>query len=146
MALDDENRRLFIGCRSPARLVVLNSDTGREVASLDCIGDADDIFYDAVNKRLYLSGGSGGIDVFGQTDADHYVHLSRTITARGARTSILVPERKVLYVAVPRLLMRTAQVRAYGIEYKGGVGVPFNQHLPAPGKNQITYLSFAPKD
>src|SRR5262249_20724532 len=34
MSLDESNHRLFIGCRKPARLVVLNTDTGKSVTDL----------------------------------------------------------------------------------------------------------------
>jgi hypothetical protein len=43
MALDDTNKRLFAGCRIPAKLVVLDTSSGRIVASLATTGDSDDI-------------------------------------------------------------------------------------------------------
>ena len=52
MALDDTHKRLFVGCRLPAKLVVLDTTSGRIVASLSTIGDADDIFYDAGRREL----------------------------------------------------------------------------------------------
>jgi len=57
MALDEPNHRLYIGCRKPARLVVLDTDTGKLVADLAISGDIDDLFYDAVHTQLYLSCG-----------------------------------------------------------------------------------------
>src|SRR6266481_3970419 len=47
MALDEADHRLFIGCRSPAKLLVLDTETGKTVASVDIVGDPDDLFYDA---------------------------------------------------------------------------------------------------
>src|SRR5215208_4478348 len=81
MALDEANHRLFIGTRSPAKLLVLDTDTGKVITSLDSSGDADDIFYDANNKRIYVSGGEGAISVFGQTDPDAYKLEGRVDTA-----------------------------------------------------------------
>lgn len=115
MALDNGNNRLFIVFRNPAKLVILDSNNGNEVAEFNCIGDADDIFYDEENKNIYISGGDGGVDVFSQTDPDHYSFMSRTSTAEGAGTSLLVPERQSIFVAMPRVLYRVAQVREYGI-------------------------------
>src|SRR5262249_24357131 len=46
MALDEADRRLFIGCRSPARLLVLDTETGKTIAALEIVGDTDDLFYD----------------------------------------------------------------------------------------------------
>ena len=54
MALDDTHKRLFVGCRLPAKLVVLDTTSGRIVASLSTIGDADDIFYDAGQRVVYV--------------------------------------------------------------------------------------------
>src|SRR6267142_1924703 len=48
MALDEANHRLFIGCRKPIRLVVLDTDTGKSVTDLAISGDTDDLFNDAV--------------------------------------------------------------------------------------------------
>ena len=44
MALDEENNRLFIGYRSPAKLRVMNTRTGENIFSAVCSGDADDVF------------------------------------------------------------------------------------------------------
>ena len=46
MALDEADHRLFIGCRLPSKLVVLNTDTGDVVADIDISGDCDEVFYD----------------------------------------------------------------------------------------------------
>ena len=40
--------------------------------------------------------------MFKQVDADHYQPLGKLITAADAKTSLLVPELKRFYVAVPK--------------------------------------------
>jgi len=72
MALDESNHRLFIGCRKPARLVVLDTDTGKPVTDLAISGDIDDLFYDLIRTQLYLSCGEGFIDVIRQRSPDKY--------------------------------------------------------------------------
>ncbi|MGE5127301.1 MAG: YncE family protein, partial [Betaproteobacteria bacterium] len=52
MALDEPHRRLFVVCRTPARLLVLDTGSGRQVAALPTVGDADDVFYDAAAGRV----------------------------------------------------------------------------------------------
>ena len=47
MALDEANHRLFVGCRLPSTLVVLNTDSGDVVAKIEISGDPDDLFYDS---------------------------------------------------------------------------------------------------
>ena len=72
MALDEADRRLLVVTRKPATLVVLDTESGKQVASYPAVGDADDAFYDAVRKRVYVSGGEGFIDIFAQSNPDHY--------------------------------------------------------------------------
>jgi DNA-binding beta-propeller fold protein YncE len=113
MTPDEANRRLFVVTRRPARLVVLDIESGKEVASYPTVGDADDAFYDAAHKRVYVSGGEGFIDVFDQRSPDDYQAAGRISTASGARTSLFVPELNRLYLAVPHRGNQKAEIRVY---------------------------------
>jgi len=113
MALDEEGRRLFVGARAPARLLVYDIDTGRAVANLPIGGDSDDLFYDAAHGRVYVICGEGQIDVLRQDDANHYVSEGTVKTASRARTGLFVPEDGVLYVAAPASGASPARVLAY---------------------------------
>jgi DNA-binding beta-propeller fold protein YncE len=115
MALDEANHRLFIGCRNPAKLLVLDTGTGKTIATLDIVGDTDDLFYDAANKRIYVSGGEGRITVISQTNPDTYNVAGQVATAPGARTSFLVPETGTFYVAVPHRGAQKAELRAFTV-------------------------------
>jgi YVTN family beta-propeller protein len=116
MALDEADQRLFVGTRSPAKLLVLDTETDDTVASLDSSGDADDIFYDARTKRIYVSGGEGAISLFEQAGPDDYRPAGKVDTADGARTSLFVNESGTLYVAVPHRGSQQAEVRVFQIE------------------------------
>ena len=113
MALDEANHRLLVGCRQPAKVLVYDTTSGKEVGSFNIVGDADDLFYDAVRKRLYVSGGEGYIDVFQQQDANTFTRVAHVPTAAGARTSLFVPELSRLYLAVPHRGSQKAEVRVY---------------------------------
>jgi hypothetical protein len=113
MALDESDRRLFIVTRRPARLLVLDTDSGKPLADYPVVADADDAFYDAAHKRVYVSGGEGFIDIFGQRDRDHYQLSSRIPTRSGARTSLFAPELNRLYLAVPQRENQGAEIRVY---------------------------------
>jgi DNA-binding beta-propeller fold protein YncE len=113
MALDEEHHRLFVGARQPAKLIVFDTESGRPVANLDIPGDADDIFYDATRRRIYISGGEGVIGILRQDDADHYTMLGKVPTAAGARTSLFVAEPNRLYLAVPHRGKQAAEIRIY---------------------------------
>ncbi|MGE5443742.1 MAG: YncE family protein [Ignavibacteriales bacterium] len=115
MALDEINHRLFVGLRKPAKLVVFDTESGKAVISMSGAGDADDIFYDAAHKRIYMSCGEGFINVFQQGGADHYKIIANIPTASGARTSLFVPELNRFYLAVPHHGSQRAEVRIYEV-------------------------------
>src|SRR5574340_35210 len=113
MALDQGRHRLLIGCRSPARMLVMDTASGKQTASVEIVGDTDDLFYDAARRRVYVIGGEGFLDVLEQRDADHYDRLDRIATAPGARTGLLVPDWGKLFVAVPHRNGQRAGVLVY---------------------------------
>jgi DNA-binding beta-propeller fold protein YncE len=113
MALDDPHKRLFVGSRLPARLVVLDTSSGRIVVTLPTVGDTDDVFYDTVRRQIYVIGGEGAVEVFRQRDPEHYESVGRTATAAGARTGFFVPNSSRLYVAVPHRGPQAAKVLVY---------------------------------
>jgi hypothetical protein len=90
---------LFIATRNPAKLFVFNTDTGKVIAALPCVGVNDDMTFDARRKRIYVTG-DGATSVFEQRDADHYEHIVDVPTGFRAKTSLYVPELNRLYIAV----------------------------------------------
>jgi DNA-binding beta-propeller fold protein YncE len=114
MALDEENNRLFIGCRSPATLQVINTQTGKGIQSVSCSGDADDVFYYAADSLVFLSAGRGFIDVFKANN--ELIDINRIATASGARTSLLLPSEKKLLLAVPARNGNAAALWFYKIQ------------------------------
>jgi DNA-binding beta-propeller fold protein YncE len=119
MALDDADKRLFVGCRLPPRLVVLNTDSGQVVAKLPVVGDTDDVYFDLTRRFVYVIGGYGAVDVFRMSDPNHCVHTGRTKTASGARTGLFVPALDRLFVAVPHRGSQAAKVFVYQITQSG---------------------------
>jgi YVTN family beta-propeller protein len=115
MALDETNHRLLVACRKPARLVVLDTSTGKPVADLGISGDTDDLFYDAARKLIYISCGEGFVDVVIQEDANRYKLLERIATRAGARTSFFSGALKQLFVAVPVRAAQDAELRVFAV-------------------------------
>ncbi len=113
MALDEADHRLFVVARRPAQLLVFDTQSGSLVAHLAAVGDSDDVWYDAAQKRIYASGGEGFISIFEQTDADHYKALARIPTASGARTSFFSPDLQRFYLAVPHRGAQKCELRIY---------------------------------
>ena len=114
LALDESGRLLFAGCRKPPRLLLYDTRTGRLAQSLPLCGDVDDLSFDASRGRLYASCGEGVLEVFGRRGAG-FALLSRVPTAPGARTSLLVPQERRLYVAVPRRGSQQAEILVYDL-------------------------------
>lgn len=115
MALDASHKRLFVGCRRPAKLLVINTDSGKVLASPECIGDADDVFCDSKSGRVLVIGGDGAVDVFETKDQQAYTKVGSVRTTAGARTGMLVPERRALFVAIPHRGTQPAEIREYSL-------------------------------
>ena len=116
MALDEQHHRLFVSARRPARMLVLDTDTGKVVASLPGASDTDDMAFDATRKRIYVPSGEGFLFVYQQVDPDHYERLAKIPTAIGARTSAYfgqVGKHNSLYLAVPARANRGAELWIY---------------------------------
>lgn len=98
MALDRDGNRVIVIFRNPPLLVVFGALDGRIISRVPVCSDADDVFADAKRQQIYVSCGEGLIDVFAADDAT--TRRGRIATASGARTSLFVPERDRLYLAV----------------------------------------------
>ncbi|PYJ27299.1 MAG: hypothetical protein DME90_10470 [Verrucomicrobia bacterium] len=116
MALDEANHRLFVGCRLPSKLVILNTESGEVAAKIDISGDPDDLFYDAKRHRIYAICGAGKVDIIEQTDPNTYAVSAKVNTTDGARTGLFVSERDALFVVVRHRGSQKAEVRAYHVE------------------------------
>jgi hypothetical protein len=114
MALDEAGHRLFVGCRRPARLLVYDTQSGRQTATAEIAGDTDDIFFDAARHRVYVIAGDGVVDVL-DAAAPAPVRIARVLTAPGARTGLFVPGEGRLYVAVPHRGGQRAEVREFSV-------------------------------
>jgi hypothetical protein len=102
LALDEDNHRLFVGCLKEPMMVVLDSETGKEVTTAPLAGEVDDLIFDAKRKLIYASCGEGFLVVLKQQDADHYQQVAKIETAKLARTMCYNAETGRLYLGVPR--------------------------------------------
>lgn len=113
MALDEPHHRAFVGCRAPARLLVFDTQSGREIAKLELHGDCDDVFYDPARDQVYASCGAGFLDVFATAYPDHPALRESVKTIDRARTSFFTGDQ--IYVAVPREAGTDAQLLVYDL-------------------------------
>lgn len=66
LAYDAETNRLFVGCRKPAKLLVLNAEKGNIVSSIDIDGDVTEIIFNKPQKQIYAICGDGYLHVIKQ--------------------------------------------------------------------------------
>jgi len=102
LALDEANKRIFIGCRTEPMVVVMEMDTGKEIMGVPIAKDIDDLFYDVKRKKLYASCGEGYLTVIRQLSPDKYEVAEKIPTAKGAKTAAFDPDSGRLFLAVPR--------------------------------------------
>lgn len=120
MALDEADHRLFVGTHEPSRLAVFDTTSGHMIIALPSVQDADDLYYDAGRKRIYMAGGEGFIYTFQQGDPDHYQLLVKTPTALGARTAGYFGKGKKsfdrFWLAVPARAGHGAEIWIYTVQ------------------------------
>src|ERR1700737_957543 len=119
--LDAAHHRLFMGSRlggghnvDPGKLVIINTDTGKVVQTLDATGGGDEIFFDTPSQRIYFSGSTGTLAVFHEDDPDHFRLLGKVPTGAIAKSGIWIPELKRYYAAVPKHLVELLPTTQYG--------------------------------
>jgi DNA-binding beta-propeller fold protein YncE len=101
LVYDEEHQLLFVACRTPSRLLVIDANSGNELADLPSDAGADDLFYDPELRRIYLIAGGGAVDVY-EIDATKTVHAIGVVTtSAGAKTGLLVPSLHALFVGAP---------------------------------------------
>ena len=96
MGLEAKSRTLATVYRGPARLQLLDTQSGAIKLDHKTCEDADDVFFDGPRNRAYVICGTGAVDV---VDLIHPGQSVRVVTRLGARTGIFVPELGRLFVA-----------------------------------------------
>ena len=104
-AFDESSSRLFVGTRTPAEMIVMDSKSGKELVHLPTADGQDGVYFDALRKRIYVSGGrelpNGFVYVYQQKGTDKYEIIGKIPTRGGAGTSFWSPELDRYYVAAP---------------------------------------------
>jgi DNA-binding beta-propeller fold protein YncE len=115
MAIDELQRRLFIGCRDNALLTVVDIGTHRVIATIPIGKGVDSVAFDPQLHRIYTTGRSGVLVVIQQSSADSYRVLDTMSLHYGAHTLTVDPITHSLYVGYaslgvePRIAVFTAR-------------------------------------
>jgi len=104
MSLDAAHHRLFIGCRSGV-IDVFDTQTGKELQALPIGGVVDDMVFVPATQRIYAvcGGGKGEVDVYKETDPDHYDLLGKAPSRYFGKTGVLATQVHRLFVGVPNI-------------------------------------------
>ena len=98
MAIDRENRRLFIGCRSKV-MAVMNADSGQIITTLPIGDHVDATAYDPETKLIFNSNGEGTVTVIRQDAPDQYSVIETVKTLPRAKTMALDPKTHQLFLS-----------------------------------------------
>jgi YVTN family beta-propeller protein len=98
MAMDHENRRLFVGCRSKV-MAVMDADTGKVTTTLPIGDHVDATAFDSETKLIFNSNGEGTITVIHQDSPDKYSIVETVKTAPRAKTMALDPKTHRLFLS-----------------------------------------------
>jgi DNA-binding beta-propeller fold protein YncE len=115
-AFDQERQLLYVGCRDTdvrGSIVIVNAQTGKELARLPIGGWVDSMFYDPATSRIYASSGVGEIFTYQRQPDGSYKALEPVDTAVMAKTSLYSQELHRLFVSVPHLGGTVAKVLVF---------------------------------
>ena len=98
MAIDRNNRRLFLGCRSKV-MAVMDADTGKVITTLPIGDHVDATAYDTETKLIFNSNGEGTVTVIHQDSPDKYAVVETVKTAPRAKTMALDPKTHRLFLS-----------------------------------------------
>lgn len=115
MALDGAHHRLFVGCSNPHRLLVFDTQAGKQIAALTISSDCIELMYDAASRRLIAPAGVGALDIFRQKSADEYELEARLGTQHRARTGTYDAATKRLYIAAPAFQTDPAKLMIFSM-------------------------------
>ena len=93
LAIAPSGRAFAVAFRLPAKLAVIDVETGRPLSTHSTCGDADDLFF--AGSLVLVVCGAGHVELISAGT------VTRVTTAPGARTGLFVPEFDTLFVAAP---------------------------------------------
>jgi DNA-binding beta-propeller fold protein YncE len=106
MAIDSEQRRLFVVCSGNARFVAFDLETHRVVTSLKIGGGPDSVAFDPTLHRIYSAGKAGKLTVIQQDGPNAYRVLEKIRTHYGAHTLVVDPVSHKVFVGYASFLAR----------------------------------------
>ena len=108
MSIDREHHRLFIGCRNPRKLIVMDANDGKILADLPIGAGVDATQFDG---DIFASCGDGTLTVIRETAPGKFAVIQTVTTPRGARTMGLDPLNHALFLPTAEFSAASGQGR-----------------------------------
>ena len=112
LAVDPQQERVFVAGRKPGIFYVFDRE-GKVVSQKSCVNINDDMTWDPMLKRVYISG-SQGLSIFHQDTADVYSEIAN-IPTNGGKTSFYVPQVHRFFVVHPKTDVDIAGLLIYRV-------------------------------
>ncbi len=112
LAVDPESQRVFVAGRRPGVFYVFD-EKGKVVSQKPCVNINDDMIWDPVLKRVYISG-TQGLNIFHQDTPNTYTDIANLPT-NGGKTSTYVPSVHQFYVVHPKTNVDDAGLLVYRV-------------------------------
>jgi DNA-binding beta-propeller fold protein YncE len=117
LAIDTKLHRLIIGCGN-SKMVMMDSTSGKVVASVDCGQGVDAAAFDPGTNLGFVSAGGSGTVTIAKVEADKLTIVQTLTTERGARTMTVDTKTHRIYLAnaKSRTDANSFKVLVYGME------------------------------
>ena len=98
LALDAKNHVLFVACRDPQTMVMLNADTGKYLADLPIGRGCDGAGFNTATSECFSSAGDGTLTVIKETSPTSFVLEQTVTTMPGAKTMTIDSKTGKVYL------------------------------------------------
>jgi hypothetical protein len=98
LALDAKNHVLFVACRNPATMVVLNADTGKVITTLPIGTGVDGAAFNPATMEAFSSQGDGTLTVIKENSPTNFAVEQTVQTLVSAKTMTLDSKTNQVYL------------------------------------------------
>jgi DNA-binding beta-propeller fold protein YncE len=99
LAYDANTKRLFIGCRTEPKMLVMDASSGKVITSFAIGRGVDYATFDPRAKLIFFSCGEGVLNIFHEKSADDYEDAGPVKTQPSARTMAFDPKTKKIFLS-----------------------------------------------
>jgi DNA-binding beta-propeller fold protein YncE len=98
LAYDAKTNRLFIGCRTEPKMVVMDAATGKVINSFPIAAGVDYAGFDPDSQLIFFACGTGTLSIYREKSADVYEDAGAVSTQPTAKTLAFDPKTKKIFL------------------------------------------------